>query len=690
MQPPQPAIEPNRAGFLDLRNHRQLLDWTWAMADPHKMIRFVGLKTFRGRADAYISELYIEPAFVASHVTIDQEPATWPPETPLLEMLAQHQRLIILGDPGSGKTTLINWITCQLARSHTKEWLRAIGALVPIPIVVRNHGDITDWDQLLAAWLGQPQNKLLDAELLEDLLQRGQALVMVDGIDELASEAKRKKLRTIIWYAMDRYPKCRWLLSSRLVGYEEVPFHEDSPERDIKQLPLPNFTAPKLFALAHLAPMSDNRIYNFAYNWFLINEGQDENKRAKVKKLVKSLNQNEGTRKLMRGPLLLTLMAQIYKTSGRLPNGRIQLYDDLTEGYLKTIDQERKLEDLPYSLQEKYRLLGYVAFQMQMRREGTKAVLVAEDEIIKWLNEELINLGRAEDGARLVEHFSKRSGLLLPRGEEQYAWMHLSFGEYFTARHLEEQITAPAWLLGGMKKRANVYGIKALGKYAQQRHWHETLILLFERMGGKTGWPEMLTEALWQKNFSAAGEKDLPLMAEVLIDGYTGLKAERRKLGLRQCWLHDLKLLQKSKTTRVAELLFRQGEEHLESLIEAWQAGSFKHLHLINATGLRSLERLGALTSMESLFLQGCSGLTSLAGIDKLSQLWAIVLNETPVNDLEPLTKLKNLETLCVLNEQTLDLSPLKKIPTLKTLMLPKRTKLPEFIQARGIKIIYR
>ena len=62
--------------------------------------------------------------------------------------------------------------------------------------------------------------------LLGRMLESGQALLLLDGIDEIGSVEIRSALRGAVHEGMRRYRHCRWIITSRIVGYDEVPFED--------------------------------------------------------------------------------------------------------------------------------------------------------------------------------------------------------------------------------------------------------------------------------------------------------------------------------------------------------------------------------------------------------------------------------------------------------------------------------
>lgn len=258
--------------------------------------------------------------------------------------------------------------------------------MIPVPIILRDLAiarGIT-WDGLIDAVLALPIGRHLGKGQLLRTLEDGNALVMLDGLDEIGSVAVRRDLRNAIHEGMRRHGTCRWLMTSRVVGYEHVRFDwtaemeaswgRDRPQGsamvDLKSEFKAHADHQRLGIRAlYVTPFDDDRIARFAKNWYDQREVDAVESEQGARNLVEAIHADPATTRLARIPNLLTIMALIHRIRARLPNGKALLYNEIAQAYLETIDDFRKLpRESNDTLADKKRWLARVGFEMQLRR----------------------------------------------------------------------------------------------------------------------------------------------------------------------------------------------------------------------------------------------------------------------------------------------------------------------------------
>ena len=156
------------------------------------------------------------------------------------EALRDHTRLVVLGDPGCGKTTLLKYLALTFARTQRDEGdlvtqrLELDEKRLPILLPLRdfakhlqkNHPDpSTDGPRLLLNFLNtyfENQEIRLPDRFFADRLQQGGCLMLLDGVDEVADLPTRYRIARMVEKFTIAYPQNRYVVTSRIVGYTDA------------------------------------------------------------------------------------------------------------------------------------------------------------------------------------------------------------------------------------------------------------------------------------------------------------------------------------------------------------------------------------------------------------------------------------------------------------------------------------
>ena len=733
-------------GFFD---HRAIRPYLANVRNWQGYVRFLGLPDRRDNPDIIIDRLFVEPLLVRRYVSPDEKPIDWLHEAePILEALSRNTRFVLLGDPGIGKSTFLNYVAWLLSRPTPNALSRRLGWGLPLPMVLRELPlrGVRDFDGLLGAFLSRPMCAPLrknGAEYLRQSLADGQAYLLLDGIDEVGSRKAREDLRSAVFDGLQKYPKCRWLLSSRIVGYDEVPFdrvsyrsaeeHVTGEESVViqdtstgsgeliyqrrRRKSLRNGLKPR-----YIAPFDDQRIMAFAQNWYVQRVAAATQARADASHLVTAIRADQAILRLARIPNLLTMMALIHRVEATLPHGRALLYDRITEAYLESIDKYRGIDLGPHELPRKKKWLARVGFEMQRRRteqnnKNEAEILVEFDTVINWLNQEMEGTKDSSNSPSAEEFLGiigRRSGLFLPRGEKRYAFVHLSFQEYFAAVALAREVTRLLWARDKQSKLG--FDSCLLAEWASKSVWCETFSFVFESLASQEedDWHDELLNCIFGRRFDRLNEWNPSkedddgllnlgiLLARLVVNSRSGLTVAERKEAIaicvkvqlqiqsgRQSWMPSrmgshsiIKVLLGNDDELDAEVyqaIHVQSEEMIIPKLDFAGArisdvsglGNLVDLQVLhlNGTQVSDLGPLSKLTALKRLNLEG----TQVSDLDPLSKLTALKrlnLEGTQVSDLDPLSKLTALEWLNLEGTQVSDLGPLSKLTALKRLNL--------------------
>lgn len=397
------------------------------------------------------------------------EPEIDPRMVSALEHLNRHKHVALVGDPGSGKSTFVNFVAlCMAGEALDNKWanLRLLtqplpkddgsvgealqpwehGCLFPVRIVLRDfatrglqgrrHASADDlWKFLqleLKRW-GLPEVY----PILRSKLIAGQGLVLLDGLDEAPeAERRRQHICKVIENFSASLGGSRVLLTSRSYAYQNREWQVTG------------------FEQVTLAPFSLGQIYRFVNLWYEQMASQGRLGRAdaliRAELLRQAISVSDRLLELARRPLLLTLMASLHAwKGGNLPERREELYAEAVELLLNTWERRRiDLEDasnpavmesiaewLRVDRQEVRHVLEKVAFEAHNAQPSlVDTADVEEGQLVS----HLLHLSRnpGADAVKLVAYLRDRAGLLVERGEGVYTFPHRTFQEYLAACHL--------------------------------------------------------------------------------------------------------------------------------------------------------------------------------------------------------------------------------------------------------------
>ena len=369
------------------------------------------------------------------------------------EALKRYRHMVVLGDPGAGKTTMLKYLCLLLAKARLSG-LPDFPVFVPLNRCVKaireNLLDFIVTD--LAERYGFPQLM----PYLEQRLEQGSILLLLDGLDEVAvgspeeADTAYHRITRAINRLSLRYPKCPIVVTSRRAGW--------------RGLLAPHFVTTALLDFRW------EDIQRFINNWF--GEGSD-----RARRLQGILSQQARMQALAANPLLLSLIAIVFERDLELPERRAKLYERCVQVLLTEWDAHRGIKRASHFTTDRKRdLLEDVA--LHFHRQGLR--YFSKYDLLQVIKAYLPTINIPAEQAPLVLYeISAQHGLLKEQAAEWYGFLHLTLQEYFAAVSLDKgnqldlalaHLHDPWWeevilLLAGMLKDATpLFDAILLGK----------------------------------------------------------------------------------------------------------------------------------------------------------------------------------------------------------------------------------
>lgn len=389
--------------------------------------------------------------------------------TPALSVAERQTRLMLIGKPGAGKTTFLRHVALQCVNGRFRA--DCIPVFVSLRTLMAEANpqrclDLADYlaDYLETCWVKDG----LPAQAIAPLLKAGKILVLLDGLDEVAT-ADLPDLQACLQRFADRYYQSPIIITSRIAS---IPLTLSG------------------FHYAEVADLTQAQIERSVERYF---EATDPHDHSLARQFLAHLEHadNAAIRELVATPILLHLLCRVFQDRKTFPAKRVKLYQVGLETLLVRWDQARGIHRSSatdtWSVADKIKLLSHIAahFFEQERYffdkieivqfiaqylQAEKAVSV-DTEQLWFLSEEILRV------------FETQHGLLVQRAHDVYSFSHLTFQEYLTARKIS---ATPEPLLPDV--------LQQLARQVEMPHWREVISMT----SGLLSQPHLLLDPLLQ------------------------------------------------------------------------------------------------------------------------------------------------------------------------------------------------
>lgn len=345
------------------------------------------------------------------------------PKMKLIDILnSSYSHLIILGNPGAGKTTSMKYLCNSLLIRQT------INDDFKYPLVIRLrelNPDISIPDNKFLGLFDTIQNILglnfefgsnvpsyqafeFKTRIIIETLEELGVLLIIDGFDELANQEYKRAILSEYSQLSLALVKCKLIITSRTADFRYTIENNNCYE---------------------ICPLSDSQIIEFTSKWI-----PDPLKAAALQNQIFHSPFYDTTMR----PLTLAHLCAIYERWGEIPEKPKTVYKKVVSLLIESWDNERSIERVSklsnFAPDRKFEFLSNLAFEVTAHLSNTIFSIQNLKSIYRVIH---VEYGLPENELQLVlKEIEIHSGLFINVDLDHYEFAHKSIQEYLTAEYL--------------------------------------------------------------------------------------------------------------------------------------------------------------------------------------------------------------------------------------------------------------
>ena len=416
------------------------------------------------------------------------------PDEILQWVFSRYRMFLVIGDPGSGKSTLLKYYAiCCLEHKQDRLFKDARPVRVfflPLRELRQNDAGFLSLPENLSLWAAE-RSLTIEPKRFDGWLRdrKRKSLVLLDGLDEISDREKRKAACIWIDKTWSGFSSAYFVITGRssiVHGPDKVSLSATYSRADVMDF---SKEQQKKFLLKwfntlygaerpstkmsleiwqsqqkSMAEKKAEAIYDYLYSTEQFSVDQSHSLSEK--------RERKGLQELAAVPMMLQIMAILFKEKEYLPGNRAKLYSATLNYLLEIRDANRNIFP-PLPSDKARRVLAPVALWMQEELKKDEVERSKVYDKMKPKLEEVCSPKRPPTSDKFCQYLVTRAGVLVDYGDQDFIFRHKTFREYLVGEQLSQEMHK--------EKR-----IKDLVSHFGDDWWNEPLIFFMSQIDAES------------------------------------------------------------------------------------------------------------------------------------------------------------------------------------------------------------